>query len=232
VLIQKAPHHAPPPPPPRHGDHKKTDAVQLGHDVADIAHAAAGHIGEEAAEAATKVRFLGELGREEMMEMRAMVAREGRQVAVLGEQTVHAVQPHPYLRTGAALLNGAVAAGAVWHGVELLRSNGPVKKMEGLNHLVLGAGCGLISAHLSGGPEALGHVGGGLMVAHGAAEVGLGAYRAVRGHGTERKLGLLQAAHGGCLIGAELFHGAALPLCLAMAGLTGVQIYLHRQHQL
>ncbi len=153
--------------------------------------------------------------------MRSLVARESRQAAILGEASL----PHTLLRGGAVALNGLVAAGAIWHGIELLGSEGGVKKAEGISHLLMGAGCGLTAAHLSTGSVHTGHLAGNFLLAHGAAEVGLGIYRSTQG---EKTLGLLQAAHGACLIGAEMIPGAALPFCLAMATLTGLQIWQHR----
>ena len=205
-----------PPTPPPHKDHTREDGIQIGHDAASLG------------EHGLKTRWLGELTRDEMVEMRALVAREGRQTAVIGE-TAH-FTPHSWLKTGVAGLNGVVAASALWHGVEMLRSKDGLHKIEGVNHLLMGAGCGLISGHLLGGDHHLGEVGSKLMVAHGVGEIGIGAYRAIKRNGPERVSGLLQAAHGACLVGAELVHGAAVPLCLAMAGITGAQIWLHRKH--
>ena len=178
------------------------NGIQLGHDASDLGKAS------------------GLIAREELVEVRGLVAREGRQAAVLGEHST----PHTALRAGAAGLNALLAAGAVWHGVELIRKG---EKAEGASHLLLGAGCALTAGHLAGLNPHLGHWGGQLLMAHGVAEIGIGAYRASKG---ERVQGLLQAAHGACMVGAELVPGAALPLCLAMAGLTGAQIWRHH-HQ-
>lgn len=175
------------------------NGIQLGHDVSDLGKAS------------------GLLVREELIEVRGMVAREGRQAALLGEHST----PHTALRAGAAGLNAVLAAGAVWHGTELIRKG---EKAEGISHLMLGAGCALTAGHLAGLNPALGHWGGHLLVAHGATEIGIGTVRLLHG---EPAKGLLQAAHGACMIGAEIAPGAALPLSLAMAGLTAVQIWHH-----
>ena len=166
---------------------------------------------------------MGEISREEMVEMRSLVARESRQAAILGEASA----PHTALRAGAAGLNALVAVGATWHAVELMRRPDAFSKTEGASHLLMAAGCGLTAGHLGLGNAHLGHLGGQFLLAHGAAEIGLGAYRAVKG---EKVLGSLQAAHGACLIGAELFPQAALPLCVGMAALTGIQIWQHHRH--
>lgn len=167
--------------------------------------------------------LMGEISREEMVEMRSLVARESRQAAILGEASA----PHTALRAGAAGLNALVAVGATWHAVELMRRPDAFSKTEGASHLLMAAGCGLTAGHLGLGNAHLGQLGGQFLLAHGAAEIGLGAYRACKG---EKILGGLQAAHGACLIGAELFPQAALPLCVGMAALTGIQIWQHHRH--
>lgn len=193
-------------PPPRKPAHDVHNGIQLGHDVSDLGKAS------------------GLLAREELLEVRGIVAREGRQAAVLGEHS----DPHTRLRAGAAGLNAVLAAGALWHGIELIFKG---EKAEGASHLLLGAGCALTAGHLAGLQAGLGQWGGHLLTAHGAAEIGIGAYRALGGQPAR---GLLQAAHGACLIGAEMVPGAALPLSLAMAGLTAAQIWQHhhsKSHQ-
>ncbi|ODT74433.1 hypothetical protein ABS71_05660 [bacterium SCN 62-11] len=211
VKICKAPIPATPPksqlpkPSEEHGLH---DGVQIGHNLSSVGEATG---------------VLGEISREEMVEMRSLVARESRQAAILGEASA----PHTALRTGAAGLNVLVAAGAAWHGIELLRRPDGFSKVEGASHLLMAAGCGLTAGHLGLANPVMGELAGKFLMAHGAAEVGLGAYRALQG---EKVLGGLQAAHGACLIGAEVFPAAALPLCVSMAALTGIQVWLHHQH--
>lgn len=194
------------PPPP--SDHQIQDGVQLGHDLSSVGEASG---------------VLGEISREEMVEMRSLVARESRQAAILGEASV----PHTALRAGAAGLNALVTVGATWHAIELMRRPDAFSKAEGASHLLMAAGCGLTAGDLALANPGLGHLAGKFLLAHGAAEVGLGAYRAYKG---DKVLGGLQAAHGACLIGAELFPGAALPLCISMAALTGIQIWQHHRH--
>jgi len=214
VKVQHHPSPTPPPPPPgkqpeRHGNHDLHDGVQLGHDASSLGEASG---------------LLGEISREETLELRSLIAREGRQSAILGEHSA----PHSALRTAAGGLNVLVAAGATWHGFNLLRSEHKLDKVEGFNHLLIGAGCGLTAAHLMTGHEHLGELGGHFLMAHGVGEIGIGIYRACRGEAT---LGSLQAAHGACLVAAEMVPGAALPLCLTMAALTGAQIWQHRAHK-
>ncbi|MBX3166028.1 MAG: hypothetical protein KF760_01405 [Candidatus Eremiobacteraeota bacterium] len=194
--------------PPPTKEHQLHDGVQLGHNLSSVGEASG---------------VLGEVTREEMVEMRSLVARESRQAAILGEASA----PHTALRAGAAGLNVLVAAGATWHALELLRRPDGYSKAEGASHLLMAAGCGLTAGHLGLANPGLGELGGKFLLAHGAAEVGLGAYRAIKG---DKLLGGLQAAHGACLIGAELFPAAALPLCVGMAALTGIQIWQHHRH--
>lgn len=159
------------------------------------------------------------------MACRGMVASEGRQTAVLGE-TAH-YGSHTWLQTGVGVLSGAVAVGAVWHGLGMLRSKDPLRKADGVNHLLMGAGCGLVSAHLLGGSHELAGLGSKLLIAHGVGEVALGSYRAATGKSVLP--GLLQATHGACLVAAEMLPAVALPMCVAMAGVTGAQIWLHQK---
>jgi hypothetical protein len=209
----------PPPQPPlkpkshKHENQAVTDGLQLGHDASSLG------------EHGLKSKLLSEWTRDEVVELRSALAKEGRQAGVMGEHS--SFGSHNLLAGGVGILNGAVAASALWHGIDLLRSDRPLHKVEGVNHLLMGAGCGLVSAHLLGGNHHLGQIGSHFLSAHGAGEVGIGLFRAAKGEGRERTYGLLQAAHGACLMGAEMVPGAALPLCLAMAGLTGVQIWLH-----
>lgn len=196
-----------------HTDHWKDDGLQLGHDLADVG------------EHGLKSRWLSELAHDEMLEMRGLVASEGRQTAVLGE-TAH-YGNHSWLQSGVGVLNGAVAVGAVWHGLGMLRSKDPLRKVDGVNHLLMGAGCGLVSAHLLGGSHELAGLGSKFLIAHGVGEVAVGSYRAATGKSVLP--GLLQATHGACLVGAEMVPGAALPLCVAMAGVTAAQIWLHNR---
>ena len=209
MKVQNYPNPVPPrktPPEKEKEEHGLHDGLQLGHNASSLGEATG---------------ILGEISREEMVEMRSLVARESRQAAILGENSA----PHTLLRSGAVGLNALVDAGAVYHAVEHFQEKGAVNKLEGVSHLLMGAGCGLTAAHLSTGGEQLGHTAGHFLLAHGAIEMGVGVYRAVKG---EKTLGLLQAAHGACLVGAEMAPGAALPLCVAMAALTGVQVWQHR----
>ncbi len=194
--------------PPVAEEHNLHDGVQLGHNLSSIGEASG---------------VLGEIAREEIVEMRSLIARGSRPAALLGEASA----THTALRAGAAGLNVLVAAGATWHAIELLRRPDGYSKVEGASHLLMAAGCGLTAGHLGLDNSHLGELGGKFLLAHGVAEVGLGAYRALQG---DKVMGGLQAAHGACLVGAELFPAAALPLCVGMAALTGIQIWQHHRH--
>jgi hypothetical protein len=146
-------------------------------------------------------------------------------VALLGQQGETLVG-NSLFRGGAAALNVGVAAAASWRGIQGLRSHSKLEKLEGANNLLLGTGSGLIASNLISGSAEISHWGGKFMLAHGVGDIGLGGYRAVRGHGAERLSGVLQAAHGSCLVAAELFHAAAVPLCVAMLGLSAAQLFV------
>ena len=219
MKVQSLPPQGPPPklPPKKeaaeHSEHAKDDGLQLGHEASSLG------------EHTLKSRWLSELAHDDMVEMRGLVAREGRQTAVLGETAHYA--PHSWLQTGVGVLNGAVAVGAVWHGLEMIHSKDPLRKVEGVNHLLMGAGCGLVSGHLLGGSHELAGWGSKFLIVHGLGEIAVGSYRAATAKSPLP--GLLQATHGACLMGAELVPGAALPLCVAMAGVTAAQIWLHKK---
>lgn len=197
---------APAPGPEKSRDHSTTDKVQLGADLSHIASAA----WYKSAHPATAGKIKSS-------------------AAVLGQHG-ESLQSAA-LRGGAAVLSGAVALASTWHGVALLRSKETFTRLEGANHLVLAAGSGLVAAHLGTAQHGVSQAGAALMLVHGVGEVGLGAYRALREEGSDRTAGLLQMAHGACLVGAELFHGAALPLCLIMAGITGTQMLVREQQE-
>lgn len=183
------------------GHDKKTDKVQLGADLSHLAAAglyrASHHVSSGKARATLAV--LGQQG-------------EGVSSALL--------------RGGAAALSGGVAVVSTLHGVELLRSKSPVSKAEGLNHLLLAGGSGLVAAHLASGQPGVSSWGSKLMLAHGLGEVAVGTYKSLQPGSHERTRALLQVAHGTCLVAAELFHGAAVPLCAAMLGITALQMSL------
>jgi hypothetical protein len=171
-------------------------------------------------------RWLSEMADDDRADVRRLVMREGRQGAVLSET---GVSLNPLWGAGLCALNGLAAAGALHHGAGLLRDREPLHKIEGVNEILMGLGCALVAGNLAGGAPLLAQLGGHLLVAHGLGQAGLGLYSI--GAGTETPTrGLLQAAHGLCLVGAELCPGIALPLCVAMLGLTGSQIYLAAAH--
>lgn len=121
-------------------------------------------------------------------------------------------------------LSAVVALGSAFHGVQMLASG---DTLEGANHLLMSAGCGVMAAQMVTNNALLGPLSTGLMAAHGLAEVGLGLHQVATADCAEhRRHGLTKAAHGGCLAAAQLFPAAALPLYLGMAAATAVDIAL------
>ena len=130
-------------------------------------------------------------------------------------------------------LSAIVAVGAGIHGLQMVTSKDTLTRLEGANHLLMSASCGVMSAQMYGGNAALGPWSTGLMAAHGLGEVALGVHQLVQGVKTgcahHKMMGLTKAVHGGCLAAAQAFPGAALPLYLAMGAATTVQIAMAQQ---
>ncbi len=121
-------------------------------------------------------------------------------------------------------LSAIVALGSAYHGVQMLADG---QRLEGANHLLMSAGCGVMAAQMLTNNPALGPLSTGLMAAHGLAEVGLGLHQVATAECAEhRRHGFTKAAHGGCLAAAQLFPAAALPLYLGMAAATAVDVAL------
>ena len=137
-----------------------------------------------------------------------------------------------WLATGSAVLSGAVAVGAAVHGAQMITSRDRFTQLEGANHLLMSASCGVMSAAMLAPQSGLGTYTSPLMAAHGLGEVALGAYQLVRGSQQDcqhdRLAGVLKIAHGGCLAVAQFFPGAAFPLYLGTAAATASQISLQQ----
>lgn len=137
-----------------------------------------------------------------------------------------------WLGTGSAVLSGVVALGAAVHGAQMITSKDRFTQLEGANHLLMSASCGVMSAAMLAPQSGLGGYTTPLMAAHGLGEVALGAYQLVRGSKQDcqhdRLAGALKIAHGGCLAAAQFFPGAAFPLYLGMAAVTASQISLQK----
>lgn len=133
-----------------------------------------------------------------------------------------------WLSTGSAVLSGAVAVGAAVHGMQMLGSKDGFTRLEGANHLLMSASCGVMAAAMLAPQSGLPPFSAPLMAAHGLGEVALGAYqvsKGVREDCREHKLaGAIKIAHGGCLAAAQFFPAVALPLYLAMSAATATQI--------
>ncbi len=126
-------------------------------------------------------------------------------------------------------LSAAVAVGSAIHGIQMIQSDDTLTKLEGANHLLMSASCGVMSAQMFGvGGPGLGAWSTGLMAAHGLGETALGVHELVQGVKEDcahhRLMGLTKMVHGSCLAAAQALPGAALPLYIAMGAATTVQI--------
>lgn len=114
----------------------------------------------------------------------------------------------------------------------MLGSKDNFTRLEGANHLLMGASSGVMAASMWAPSAGLGGLSTGLMAAHGLGEVALGAYQFARGVKDDcdhDKLGgLLKTVHGGCLAAAQAFPGVALPLYLGMGAATMAQLSLQQ----
>ena len=137
-----------------------------------------------------------------------------------------------WLATGSGLVSGLVAVGAAVHGAQMITSKDNFTRLEGANHLLMSASCGVMAGAMLAPQSGLGTYTSPLMAAHGLGEVALGAYQLVRGNQQDCRhdqvAGALKMAHGGCLAAAQLFPGAAFPLYLGMAAVTAGQISLQQ----
>ena len=137
-----------------------------------------------------------------------------------------------WVGTGTAVLSGAVAIGAAVHGVQMLSSKDRFTQMEGANHLLMSASCGVMAGAMLAPSSGLAPFSSPLMAAHGIGEAALGVYQVSKGVQDDCQghtmAGALKIAHGGCLAAAQFFPGAALPLYLGMAAATASQLALQQ----
>lgn len=137
-----------------------------------------------------------------------------------------------WLATGSAVVSGLVAVGSAVHGVQMITSKDRFTQLEGANHLLMSASCGVMAGAMLAPSTGLGAYTSPLMAAHGLGEVALGAYQLVRGNKDDcqhdRLAGALKIAHGGCLAAAQFFPGAAFPLYLGMAAATASHLSLQQ----
>jgi hypothetical protein len=127
---------------------------------------------------------------------------------------------------GLTILSAAAAAGATYHGVRMLQHG---HYAHGANHLLMGAGSGVMAVAMATGNHTLHQASSVLMGAHGAMEVGLGVQSFLKAQTTKDKaLALTTAAHGACLAAAQLTNNAlfTIPLYLGMGAATVTQIAL------
>ena len=129
-------------------------------------------------------------------------------------------------------MSGAVAVGAAIHGVQMLSSKDRFTQLEGANHLLMSASCGVMAGAMLAPQSGLAPFSAPFMAAHGIGEVALGAYQVSKGIQQDcqghKLAGALKIAHGGCLAAAQFFPGAALPLYLGMAAATAAQLSLQK----
>lgn len=137
-----------------------------------------------------------------------------------------------WLHTGSAVVSGLVAVGAAVHGAQMMTSKDRFTQLEGANHLLMSASCGVMATSMLAPQLGLGSLSAPFMAAHGLGEVALGAYQLLKGTREDcqhhQLAGVLKVAHGGCLAAAQLFPGAAFPLYLGMTAATASQIALQQ----
>lgn len=137
-----------------------------------------------------------------------------------------------WLSTGTAVLSGAVAVGAAIHGVQMLGSKDRFSQLEGVNHLLMSASCGVMAGSMLVPQSGLAPYSAPLMAAHGIGEVALGVFQISKGINEEcqghKLAGAIKVAHGGCMAAAQFYPGAALPLYLGMAAVTAAQLSLQQ----
>jgi hypothetical protein len=137
-----------------------------------------------------------------------------------------------WLNTGTAVLSGAVAVGAAIHGVQMLGSKDRFSQLEGANHLLMSASCGVMAGSMLAPQSGLAPYSAPLMAAHGIGEVALGVFQLSKGIQEDcqghKLAGAIKVAHGGCLAAAQFFPGAALPLYLGMTAVTAAQLSLQQ----
>jgi hypothetical protein len=114
----------------------------------------------------------------------------------------------------------------------MLRSTDRFTQMEGANHLLMSASCGVMAGAMLAPSSGLAPFSSPLMGAHGIGEAALGVYQVSKGVREDCQghtmAGALKIAHGGCLAAAQFFPGAALPLYLGMAAATASQLALQQ----
>ena len=137
-----------------------------------------------------------------------------------------------WLATGSAVVSGLVAVGAAVHGAQMITSKDRFTQLEGANHLLMSASCGVMAAGMLAPQLGVGSASTPLMAAHGLGELALGAYQLIKGTREDcqhhQLAGILKLAHGGCLAAAQFFPGAAFPLYLGMTAATASQVALQQ----
>ena len=127
---------------------------------------------------------------------------------------------------GLTALSAVAAVGAGYHGIKMLQHG---HYAHGANHLLMGAGSGVMAIAMATGSSSLHTASSVLMGAHGAAEVGLGVQSFTKAESTKDKaLALSTVVHGACLAAAQLTNNALItvPLYLGMGAATATQVAL------
>ncbi len=116
---------------------------------------------------------------------------------------------------GLTITSAVVAAGAAQHGIAML---GHGHYAHGASNLLMAAGSGTMAAAMATGSATLHKVSGGLMVAHGLGEAGLGVQSYLKADSTRKKaIAATNVLHGACLAASQLIPNQAVSLSLLVA---------------
>ncbi len=239
-LKLNAPQNPPPPPPGEHHHHGLSGALlHVGHDAAMLAMTPPSGQHQHGAESAPSMGSICGGGGAATVPVDPHAGHHGHH----GHGAPVSADPHAghlmpsgsgtdWLATGSAVASGVVAVGAAIHGVQMIASKDRFTQLEGANHLLMSASCGVMAGAMLAPQSGLGAFSSPLMAAHGLGEVALGAYQMAKGSKEDcrhhKVAGALKIAHGGCLAAAQFFPGSAFPLYLGMAAVTASQISLQQ----
>lgn len=233
-------HHPSPNPDPHHGKSLiPMDAVHIAHDVAMIGMSLpgigghGGHGSHGAHNLPTDICGSGPAstpqGHSHAGHSHAGHSHAGHSHGAHGQSgpgTFDAFTKGGAVNGGLTLLSAAAAAGATYHGVRMLNHG---HYAHGANHLLMGAGSGVMALAMATGNHTLHQASSVLMGAHGAMEVGLGVQAFMKAETPKGKaLAATTAIHGACLAGAQMTNNAlfTIPLYLGMGAATAVQTAL------
>lgn len=219
-------HHPAPNPNPHHGKSLvPMEAVHIAHDVAMIGMSLPG-VGGHGSHAghAMPVEICGSGPAPSHMGHAGHTGHAGHNSA--GPGVFDTFTQGSAVSQGLTILSAAAAAGATYHGVNMLKHG---HYAHGANHLLMGAGSGVMALAMATGNHTLHQASSFLMGAHGAMEVGLGVQAFTQADTPKAKaLAATTAIHGACLAGAQMTNNAlfTIPLYLGMGAATAVQTAL------